>query len=126
MESPLSTWDVFHGDHLELERGLTAAAILEALARGDLRDDDLVRPAGTSVAWARLAEMPELLGSAQPTADHPASPPAPGPTKPTPPSSTPDAEAPGDYEIQVPDSDPNAFIAAESTAGAHERFSLRP
>jgi biopolymer transport protein ExbD len=126
MESPLSTWDVFHGDRLELERGLTAAAILEALARGDLRDDDLIRPAGTTVAWARLAEMPELRGSAQPTADHSASSPAPVPTKPAPPNSTPAAESPGDYEIQVPDSDPNAFIAHESTAGAHERFSLRP
>ena len=77
MESPLSNWDVFHGDRLELERGLSAAAILEALARGDLRDDDLVRPAGTTVAWARLAELPELLESAHPGSDQPAVPTAP-------------------------------------------------
>ena len=61
MEGPLASWDVFHGDRLELERGLTTAAIREALASGELRDDDLVRPAGTTVAWTRLADMPELL-----------------------------------------------------------------
>ena len=80
MESPLSTWDVFHGDRLELERGLSAAAIREALARGDLRDDDLVRPAGTTVAWARLAELSEVLDSTPTPSDQPASPPTPFPT----------------------------------------------
>ena len=60
-EGLLANWDVFHGDRLELERGLSTSAIREALARGELRDDDLVRPAGTTVAWARLADMPELL-----------------------------------------------------------------
>ena len=64
-EGPLASWDVFHGDRLELERGLSTAAIREALARGELRDDDLVRPAGTTVAWARLAEIPELLEPAE-------------------------------------------------------------
>ena len=57
----MANWDVFHGDRLELERGLSTAAIREALARGELRDDDLVRPAGTTVAWSRLAEIPELI-----------------------------------------------------------------
>ena len=50
----MASWDVFHGDRLELERGLSTAAIRDALARGELRDDDLVRPAGTTVAWGRL------------------------------------------------------------------------
>jgi biopolymer transport protein ExbD len=61
----LANWDVFHGDRLELERGLTTSAIRDALAQGVLRDDDLVRPAGTTVAWARLADMPELLEPAE-------------------------------------------------------------
>jgi biopolymer transport protein ExbD len=62
----LANWDVFHGDRLELERGLTTRAVREALARGDLRDDDLVRPSGTTVAWARLADMPQLLETDEP------------------------------------------------------------
>ena len=32
----MANWDVFHGDRLELERGLTTSAIREALARGEL------------------------------------------------------------------------------------------
>src|SRR5208337_653740 len=39
-------------------------AVRSALARGDLRDDDLVRPAGTMVPWARIADIPELLAPA--------------------------------------------------------------
>ena len=57
----MANWDVFHGDRLELERGLTSSAIRDALGRGELCDDDLVRPAGTTVAWTRLADMPQLL-----------------------------------------------------------------
>jgi biopolymer transport protein ExbD len=57
----LASWDVFHGDRLELERGLDAGAIRDAFSRGELREDDLVRPAGTTIAWARLAQFPELL-----------------------------------------------------------------
>ena len=59
-EGALANWDVFHADSLELERGLSTTAVRAALAGGALRDDDLVRPAGTTVAWARLADMPEL------------------------------------------------------------------
>ena len=47
-EGLLASWDVFHADRLELERGLSTAAVRAALADGDLRDDDLVRPAGTT------------------------------------------------------------------------------
>lgn len=57
----MATWDVFHGDRLEVERSLTIEAVRQALARGDLRDDDLIRPAGTTVAWVRLADFPALL-----------------------------------------------------------------
>ena len=60
----VASWDVFHADRLELERGQSAQAIHAALARGDLRDDDLVRPAGTTIPWSRIAEIPELLAPA--------------------------------------------------------------
>ena len=65
-EDRLASWDVFHGDRLELERGLSAETIRAALARGELRDDDLIRPAGTTVAWVRLAEIPELMQASEP------------------------------------------------------------
>ena len=77
-EIPLASWDVFHGDRLELERGLSTTAIHEALARGELRDDDLVRPSGTTVAWVRLADIPELLEHAlSPSTPQSVAPPAP-------------------------------------------------
>jgi biopolymer transport protein ExbD len=57
----VASWDIFHADRLELERGQSVQAIRLALARGDLRDDDLVRPAGTTIPWARIADIPELL-----------------------------------------------------------------
>ena len=57
----MAQWDIFHADRLELERGLDSAAVRRALESGELRDDDLVRPAGTTIAWSRLAEVPELL-----------------------------------------------------------------
>ncbi len=60
----MANWDIFHADRLELERGQSTQAIRSALARGDLRDDDLVRPAGTIVPWARIADIPELLAPA--------------------------------------------------------------
>ena len=57
----MERWDVFQSDRLEVQRGLTTDEVRAALARGQLRDDDLVRPAGTTIPWARLAEMPALL-----------------------------------------------------------------
>ena len=63
-EGSLANWDVFHADRLELERGLEPTAIRRAFERGELGDDDLVRPAGTTVAWSRLADMPELTEAA--------------------------------------------------------------
>jgi biopolymer transport protein ExbD len=57
----LANWDVFHSERLEVERSLTTADIRERLARGDLRDDDLVRPAGTNTPWAAIADFPALV-----------------------------------------------------------------
>jgi biopolymer transport protein ExbD len=103
-EGALASWDVFHGDRLELERGLDADAIRKALARGELRDDDLVRPAGTTVAWARLADLPELL---------PAEEPAPAPVAPIVENAAAAVASPArssrsDFEVQVeePAADP--------------------
>ncbi|WP_406698626.1 biopolymer transporter ExbD [Singulisphaera sp. Ch08] len=89
----MATWDVFHGDRLEVERALTIESVRQALARGDLRDDDLIRPAGTTVAWVRLADFPALLA-------------APGPA--------PEAEAP------VPEARP-APTPSEIAPDPHER-----
>ena len=61
-EGALASWDVFHADSLELERGLSTDAVRAAVAGGTLRDDDLVRPSGTTVSWARLGDLPELTG----------------------------------------------------------------
>ena len=67
----MASWDIFHADRLELERGQSTQAIHWALARGDLRDDALVRPAGTTVPWARIADIPELLAPALEPASEP-------------------------------------------------------
>jgi biopolymer transport protein ExbD len=53
-------WDVFLSERLELRRGLGTDEIRNALARGELRDDDLVRPAGSSEPWTPLADLPAL------------------------------------------------------------------
>ncbi len=73
----MASWDVFHGDRLEVERGLDAGAIRAAFSRGELRDDDLVRPAGTTIAWARIAQFPELTQAVDRPAEAASPPPAP-------------------------------------------------
>jgi biopolymer transport protein ExbD len=91
----LAKWDIFHGDRLEVQRGLSSAEVRDALARGELRDNDLIRPAGSNVRWAPLDDVPALLEadeaeekppvSAEPppaksaTPTKPAKPPAPEP-----------------------------------------------
>ncbi len=102
------------------------SAIREALARGDLRDDDLVRPAGTTVAWARLAELSEVLDSTPTPSDQPASPPTPFPTHAAQPTSTPTTDLPGDFEIQAADSAESPVPSIESPLPIQERFTLRP
>jgi len=71
----LADWDVFHSDRLEVERGLSTAAVRAALGRGDLVDDDLIRPSGTATPWARIVDMPALP-------DEPAGTPTPPPPDP--------------------------------------------
>lgn len=84
-------WDVFHSERLEAERGLTTQAVRDLIARGNLNENDLVRPAGDS-RWSRLGESPEfapLIGAGPeavvaakpaPTARVEAKPEAPPPT----------------------------------------------
>ena len=97
----MATWDVFRSDRLEIERALTTEAVRAALARGELHDDDLIRPAGTTVAWARLADLPTLV-----------EPPLP-PRPPTPP--------PADDELELlEDSDAAEDLEASDRPEPHE------
>ena len=75
---PQAKWDDFHAERLEAERGLTSVQVRQALARGDLREDDLIRPAGSSQPWVALADCPEI---------HQTESPEPGPTPELPASS---------------------------------------
>jgi biopolymer transport protein ExbD len=102
-EGSLANWDVFHADRLELERGLEPSAIRQAFKSGQLRDDDLVRPAGTTVAWSRLADMPELTQPAPASAELAQRTPVSTPV------SVPRAAAappPSDYEVESDDFGP--------------------
>lgn len=70
----MANWDIFHSDRLEVERNLTPASVRAGIARGEIREDDLVRPAGSSDPWARLADHPGLtatLAGQAPPADPP-------------------------------------------------------
>lgn len=81
----MALWDVFHSDRLELARGLSAEEIRAGLAAGSIRDDDLVRPSGTSAPWARVAEIPELTTPPAPSTgdvSFPVLPPEPPPPAP--------------------------------------------
>ena len=68
-------WDVFHSDRLEAERSFSTEAVLEALARGDLGEDDLVRPSGET-RWSRIADSPEFGADARPEFSGPSEPPS--------------------------------------------------
>jgi biopolymer transport protein ExbD len=55
----MQLWDVFHNARVEAEHSLTADAVRQALASGDLVQDDLVRPAGHT-SWTRIGDSPEF------------------------------------------------------------------
>ena len=93
----MANWDVFHADRLELERGLTVDDIRAALARGDLRDDDLVRPAGSSMPWGPIADLPELMAPGEPARP---SPPEPSPPVQEAPANPPAESLPDFEEVQ--------------------------
>lgn len=56
----MGLWDVFRSDRLEADRSVSSDDIRAALARGDYRDDDLVRPVGTQEPWRRIGDVPVL------------------------------------------------------------------
>ncbi len=62
----MNLWDVFHSDRLEVERGLDDAGLRDAHARGDLNEDDLIRPAGSGTSWERLGDRLDLLAPPKP------------------------------------------------------------
>lgn len=101
----MSVWDVFHSDRLEVERGLTTAQVRAALGNGDLRDDDLVRPAGAEIGWARLSDFPEFFEPEPPVA--PTTPAATGPAQDLEPQASPSPASPrsiddeGSFETQA-------------------------
>ena len=118
----MESWDVFHGDRLELECGLDAGAVRDAFSRGELRDDDLVRPAGTTIAWARLAEFPELTQALTPSPEpRPPAPASPASTPPTTGRKQPAATEiyvppnPSDYEVQSDDFGADLPLAPAAT-----------
>jgi biopolymer transport protein ExbD len=119
MEGPLASWDVFHAERLELERNLSTDAVRKSLARGDLRRDDLVRPAGTTVAWARLADFVDLVGPAAPATPPPRS----VPPKPAHPIR--ESSPPGDFEFQADDPAANLEVPASPTLRAPDWLELR-
>jgi biopolymer transport protein ExbD len=93
----LASWDVFHSDRLEVERGLSTAEVRAALGRGELHDDDLARPAGTSVPWTRIVDLPALFeAEAEP---------APAPTAAAPPRTPVDDAVPLDAVLADEDED---------------------
>src|SRR3954447_17295520 len=95
-------WDVFHSERLEAERALTTEAVLDALARGDLIEDDLVRPSGDT-RWTRIGDAPEFAAAAPPAEESP--PPGPSWIE----EERAEAEGPfDDFEI-----DPEAFAAID-------------
>jgi biopolymer transport protein ExbD len=63
----MAEWDVFHSERLEAERSLTTEDVRDALARGGLVEDDLIRPSG-STRWTRLGDLDEFAGPAAPAA----------------------------------------------------------
>lgn len=62
----MATWDVFHSDRLEVERGLDDASVRASLSRGDLTEDDLIRPAGSGSPWERLGDRLDTLAAPEP------------------------------------------------------------
>jgi biopolymer transport protein ExbD len=78
-----ATWDIFLSSKMEVRRALATQAVQQALADGEVFDDDLARPTGSSVPWTRIGEIDELLvppipsPAMAPTAPQPFEPPTP-------------------------------------------------
>ncbi len=64
----METWDIFLTDQLEVRRGLSTAEVHAAVARGEIRDDDLIRPAGSADPWAPIVDRLPPATSVEPAA----------------------------------------------------------
>lgn len=118
-------WDVFHSDRLEAERSLTTEVVRAALARGDLTEDDLVRPAGDS-RWTRLGDSPEFgpFASLVLPADDNLPSQAPSPSQPTVPFEPPTFDDDDDDEDDSAESDMTRFEADQRSYDVLERDAL--
>ena len=110
-------WDAFHSDRLEAERSLTTEAVRAMLARGDLVEDDLIRPAGDT-RWVRIGDSPEFADLASPDSPDPGSPPPVPPGEFAPPS----FEDLGDDDPAA--SDPERFEDDPHSRGSLDRDAL--
>jgi biopolymer transport protein ExbD len=104
-------WDVFHSERLEAERNLTTQAVRDALARGDLVDEDLVRPAGET-RWSRLGDSPEFGPLASPILPDQEDPPA----EFQPPSIDEEEDDSAESELTRFEFDPDSLAAIEREA----------
>lgn len=97
----METWDIFLTDQLEVRRGLSTAEVHAAVARGEIRDDDLIRPAGSSDPWAPIVDRLPPATSVEPAAPAAITQPHPPqvPHPPVPPVSVEPAAAP---DLAVP------------------------
>jgi len=57
----MAIWDVFRKSDLKMQQSLSTAQVREQVLRGELRNEDLVRPAGTERAWIKIGDMPALV-----------------------------------------------------------------
>lgn len=57
----MASWDLYRCGSQTVERGLSTQSLRDALASGDVRDDDLVRPSGRKAPWLRLKDVPALI-----------------------------------------------------------------
>lgn len=111
----MSSWDVFDADSLELQRGLSTLQVQAALVAGDLRDDDLARPAGTKSPWLPISQISELSvpGRAVTPAEAEQPPPAP---QPTPKAPAPEVSPPGWSESRTELDDVSFPVVSEPVA----------
>jgi biopolymer transport protein ExbD len=117
----LSSWDVFDADSLELQRGLSTLQVQAALAAGDLRDDDLARPAGTKTPWLPISQIDELRvpGRVATPAEPDQTPPAP---EPTPEAPEPDVSPPEWSESRTEFDDVSFPVVSDTDAKAGDNF----
>ena len=108
-------WDIFHSERLEAERSLTTEAVRQALARGDLVEDDLVRPAGET-RWSRLGDAPEFADFASPLPPTREAPPEPEPPPFEPPTIDPDEDDAAESDLTRFEPDPDSLASLERQA----------